>query len=59
MSEARAINKITQKELQDYLKKLIRIYELEIEKAKAKKDALHDLLWELDGYKIVEEKENE
>ena len=56
MSGAREIKKITQKEFQDYVKKLIKNYELEIVTARAKKDALQSLLWELDGYKIVEEK---
>ena len=56
MSGARDIKEITQKDFQDYLKKLIENYELEIEKIVAKIDVLHDLLWELDGYKIVEEK---
>ena len=56
MSHARNIKEITQKEFQDYLKKLIRNCELVIEKAKAEKEALQILLWEFDGYKIVEEK---
>ena len=59
MRAAREIKEITQKKFQDYLKKLIENCELEIEKEVAKIDILRDLLWELNGYKIVEEKENE
>lgn len=34
----------------------MKVYELEIKKAEAKRDVIHNLLWELDGYEIVEEK---
>ena len=53
---AREIKEITQKKFQYYLEKLIKNCELEIEKEVAKIDVLRDLLWELNGYKIVEEK---
>ena len=56
MSVARNINEITQKEFQDYLKNLIKDCELVIKKANAKIDILQNVLWELDGYKIVEKK---
>ena len=52
----RNIKEITQKKYKDYLKKLIENCELKIEKEVVKIDVLRDLLWELEGYKIVEEK---
>ena len=51
----RNIKEITQKEYKDYLEKQIEYFELEVEKGVAKIDVLRDLLWKLDGLKIVEE----
>lgn len=56
MSQTREIKEITQKKFQDYVEKLIENCELVIEKEVVKIDVLLDLLWELKGYKIVEEK---